>query len=156
MPFCSDCGAEVDESAKFCPACGRPVSGEEAEATLGAGSHVSMRRAIIGNDVLREEITSARHNEWGWGAATVVGAILVGVGIARWYPIRDCLGDDSLNMPLRCVGVDVHPQYELYLTALIVGVIIAIVGLAMIRRYNTKVKKLIAQLRELENRDHER
>jgi phage shock protein C len=30
--FCTQCGAQIDDSARFCTACGRPVGGAEGSA----------------------------------------------------------------------------------------------------------------------------
>ncbi len=34
MPFCSQCGAEVDEKTKFCPECGAPIKKREKRAAV--------------------------------------------------------------------------------------------------------------------------
>ena len=40
MPFCSKCGTELDEEAKFCPKCGTPTS-----ATVSVVSSEPVRKS---------------------------------------------------------------------------------------------------------------
>jgi len=52
MPFCTNCGSEIEDHQKFCPSCGAPT--EKMPASSG-GETPTPRKGILG-DVDREDI----------------------------------------------------------------------------------------------------
>lgn len=47
MAFCSNCGAEIAEGAKFCPSCGTAVNGQSVEVVADNNSQLSEREKSL-------------------------------------------------------------------------------------------------------------
>jgi len=72
MPFCSKCGVELDEGAKFCPSCG---------ATVGVAERI-MPRPMVSDQ--REACFGPKGSGGGlWGAMSG-GIFLIGLAVL-WY-----------------------------------------------------------------------
>ncbi len=47
MAFCSNCGAEIAEGAKFCPSCGTAVNGQAVSVAADTNLQVSERESSL-------------------------------------------------------------------------------------------------------------
>ncbi len=74
MPFCSKCGAQINEGAQFCPKCGQLVAGTTPEQQV----YYSQQQYV---DQPSEEpeswISKVWHSKWSWIAGVVLVLIIV-------------------------------------------------------------------------------
>lgn len=52
MPFCTNCGSEIEDHQKFCPSCGAPT---EHTPASGGGETPAPKKGVLG-DIDREDI----------------------------------------------------------------------------------------------------
>jgi len=52
MPFCTNCGSEIEDHQKFCPSCGAPT---EQTPASGGGETPAPKKGVLG-DIDREDI----------------------------------------------------------------------------------------------------
>ena len=74
MPFCKNCGAKIDETAKFCPSCGTSISIVEDKPRI---RYRSDKEACFGPKGSGGGL---------WGAASA-GVFLIGLAVLMYYNI---------------------------------------------------------------------
>ncbi len=79
MPYCSKCGAEMDETAEFCPKCGAPAGAMAKAEHKVRGVKEKREEACFGG---RQEACFGPPGSGGglWGAISF-GVFIIGLGI---------------------------------------------------------------------------
>lgn len=70
MAFCSKCGAQINDGAKFCPKCGQPTN---------VVSQQQENQSQQVDDSFGAKIKRFRNSKWNWAAACVLFAAFIGI-----------------------------------------------------------------------------
>jgi hypothetical protein len=79
MPYCTNCGSQVMETAKFCPECGSPQAARVAERATSPASR-PRPSATIGSAAAR----GTRRSDFVTAGVMIGGLLLIGVLAASW------------------------------------------------------------------------
>lgn len=110
-PFCSQCGLQQPEAARFCSACGTSLSGE-----------VPQTGALTGDAPPRStEMKEA-------GALAKTGGALLGCGIGVWIGVAMIL----VGLVLSATGIGMIIGIPLILVGLVFPFLAPFIGLAMV------------------------
>ena len=87
MPYCSNCGTELNEGTKFCPECGTAVSRKRRMRQLSRFADTEPREQST-EDAVRRGMTNAKFNEEMSSVFVVevlIVAIVIGVAASSWW-----------------------------------------------------------------------
>lgn len=97
MSFCSQCGKQVEDRARFCPACGAPAGTPAVHASAGAPSVASV--SASGVSVGSAAPATAAQAKSAKIVAGVLNALLAVCAFMPWVNVNLYVWSDSFSIP---------------------------------------------------------
>ena len=89
MPYCSNCGTELDAGTKFCPNCGNAVSGRrKRRSSQPKFTQFAYTEEQSTEDAVRRGVTNAKFNDEMsdvFGAEVGIIAVVIGFAMKSWW-----------------------------------------------------------------------
>lgn len=89
MPYCSNCGCELDAGTKFCPNCGNAVSGRrKRRSSQPKLTQFAYTEEQSTEDAVRRGVTNAKFNDEMsnvFGAEVGIIAVVIGFAMKSWW-----------------------------------------------------------------------
>lgn len=160
MPYCSKCGEELPQGAKFCPKCGAKLLSknstgfldewrrkrEERRKKMGDWLHEKIGQRLRGTPhALREQISDLRT----WRNVGYLGGVL---GAIFLFSLGIYLATITKEEPFGIAILVTHPFWELGVFLFLLGVAVFFVGFITGKYYSWQRNRALDKLEEMTKR----